>query len=86
MDHGPVLDDGSGKPEHVRKKERRAKISAIVIAMLVLAGAILKAFEKKPLNKIRLALSGAPCGVKDREEDFPAFPRPDATVGGKNTT
>ena len=44
MDHEPVLDDGSGNPEHVRKKEKRAKIIAIVIVVLVLEGALLWAF------------------------------------------
>ena len=47
MDHEPVLDDGSGKPESVRKKEKRAKIIAIVIVVLVLVGALLWAFVQK---------------------------------------
>ena len=47
MDHEPVLDDGSGKPANVRKKEKRAKIIAIVIVVLVLVGALLWAFVQK---------------------------------------
>ena len=49
MDHEPVLDDGSGKPANVRKKEKRAKIIAIVIVVLVLVGALLWAFVQKKL-------------------------------------
>ena len=49
MDHEPVLDDGSGKPTNVRKKEKRAKIIAIVIVVLVLVGALLWAFLKKSI-------------------------------------
>ena len=41
MDHEPVLDDGSGKPESVKKKEKRAKIIVIVVIALVFVGAIL---------------------------------------------
>ena len=41
MDHEPVLDDGSGKPANVRKKEKRAMIIAIVIVVLVLVGALI---------------------------------------------
>ena len=41
MDHEPVLDDGSGKPANVRKKEKRAKIIAIVVIVLVFVGAII---------------------------------------------
>ena len=47
MDHEPVLDDGSGKPESVRKKEKRAKIIAIIIVVLVLVGALIWAFVQK---------------------------------------
>ena len=47
MDHEPVLDDGSGKPASVRKKEKRAKIIAIVVVVLVLVGALLWSFVKK---------------------------------------
>ena len=47
MDHEPVLDDGSGKPTIVKKKEKRAKIIAIVIVVLVLVGALLWAFVQK---------------------------------------
>ena len=49
MDHEPVLDDGSGKPANVRKKEKRAKIIAIVVVVLVLVGALLWAFVQKGL-------------------------------------
>ena len=49
MDHEPVLDDGSGKPANVRKKEKRAKTIAIVIVVLVLVGALLWAFVQKGL-------------------------------------
>ena len=45
--HAPVLDDGSGKPENVKKKENRAKIIAIVVVVLVLVGALLWAFVQK---------------------------------------
>ena len=44
MDHEPVLDDGSGKPANVRKKEKRAMIIAIVIVVLVLVGALIWAY------------------------------------------
>jgi len=47
MDHEPVLDDGSGKPESVRKKEKRAKTIAIIIVVLVLVGALIWAFVQK---------------------------------------
>ena len=47
MDHEPVLDDGSGKPASVRKKEKRAKIIAIVVVVLVLVGALIWAFVQK---------------------------------------
>ena len=47
MDHEPVLDDGSGKPANVRKKEKRAKIIAIVVVVLVLVGALIWAFVQK---------------------------------------
>ena len=40
MDHEPVLDDGSGKPESVKKRERRAKIIVIVVIALVFVGAL----------------------------------------------
>ena len=49
MDHEPVLDDGSGKPVNVQKKEKRAKIIAIVMVVLVLVGALLWAFVQKNL-------------------------------------
>ena len=49
MDHEPVLDDGSGKPESVKKKEKRARIIAIIIVVLVLVGALLWAFAKKSI-------------------------------------
>ena len=41
LDHEPVLDDGSGKPESVRKKEKRAKIIVIAVIVVVFVGAIL---------------------------------------------
>ena len=41
MDHEPVPDDGSGKPESVKKREKRAKIIVIIVIVLVLAGALL---------------------------------------------
>ena len=47
MDHEPVLDDGSGKPASVQKKEKRAKIIAITIVVLVLVGALIWAFVQK---------------------------------------
>ena len=47
MDHEPVLDDGSGKPANVRKKEKRAKIIAIAVIVIILAGAILWAIGNK---------------------------------------
>ena len=47
MDHEPVLDDGSGKPANVRKKEKRAKIIAIIVVVLVLVGALIWAFVQK---------------------------------------
>ena len=37
MDHEPVLDDGSGKPEHVRKKEKRLRTIAIAGLAVFLA-------------------------------------------------
>ena len=40
MDHEPVLDDGSGKPESVKKREKRAKIIVIVVIALVFVGAL----------------------------------------------
>ena len=47
MDHEPVLDDGSGKPANVRKKEKRAKIIVSIVIALVLVGALLWAFAQK---------------------------------------
>ena len=47
LNHEPVLDDGSGKPESVRKKEKRAKIIAIIIVVIVLVGALIWAFVQK---------------------------------------
>ena len=41
LDHEPVLDDGSGKPESVKKKEKRAKIIVIAVIALIFAGALL---------------------------------------------
>ena len=40
MDHEPVLDDGSGKPESVKKREKRAKIIVIAVIVVVLVGAL----------------------------------------------
>ena len=47
LDHEPVLDDGSGKPESVRKKEKRAKIIVIAVIVVVLVGALVWAFVQK---------------------------------------
>ena len=47
MDHEPVLDDGSGKPESVKKRERRAKIIVIAVIVVVLVGALVWAFVQK---------------------------------------
>ena len=41
LDHEPVPDDGSGKPEWVRKKEKRGEIIVIVFLVLAFVGAIL---------------------------------------------
>ncbi|MBR3554664.1 MAG: hypothetical protein IKN89_02015 [Oscillospiraceae bacterium] len=41
MDHEPVLDDGSGKPESLKKKQKRTMIIAAVVIMLVFVGVIL---------------------------------------------
>ena len=56
MDHEPVLDDGSGKPTIVKKKEKRAKIIAITVIVLVFVGAILWALGngKFIMDHIRL--------------------------------
>ena len=45
--HAPVLDDGSGKPENVRKKENRARIIVIAVIVIVFVGALLWAFLQK---------------------------------------
>ena len=47
MDHEPLLDDGSGKPESVRKKEKRAMIIVAVVIALVFVGALIWAFVQK---------------------------------------
>ena len=41
MDHEPVLDDGSGKPESLKKKQKRTMIIAAVVIVLVFACLIL---------------------------------------------
>ena len=41
MDHEPVLDDGSGKPENLRKKEKRAMIFVAVVIVAVVIGVII---------------------------------------------
>ena len=41
MDHEPVLDEGSGKPESVRKKEKRAMIIVAVVIVVVFVGALI---------------------------------------------
>ena len=41
LEHEPVPDDGSGKPESVRKKEKRAMIIAVVVVALVFVGALI---------------------------------------------
>ena len=45
MDHEPVLDDGSGKPESLKKKQKRTMIIAAVVIMLVFVGVILGAIR-----------------------------------------
>ena len=45
MDHEPVLDDGSGKPESLKKKQKRTMIIAVVVIMLVFVGVILGAIR-----------------------------------------
>ena len=41
MDHEPVPDDDGGKPENVRKKEKRARIIVAIVIVIVLVGAII---------------------------------------------
>ena len=41
MDHEPVLDDGSGKAESLKKKQKRAMIIAAVVIVLVFIGVML---------------------------------------------
>ena len=47
MDHEPVLDDGSGKPTIVKKKEKRAKIIVAVVIVVVFVGALIWAIVQK---------------------------------------
>ena len=40
LEHEPVLDEGQGKPENVRKKEKKGAIIAVVVLVVFVAIAI----------------------------------------------